>query len=232
MKIVDLSDKELPQDDNDKSIVYRKRPGTMSYTTKISVEDIASYLPEGKALSLTDEERKNLEVSLKRMSRGLMYTGVTVCPALDSAQYGKCTFFAECPFSETQKPYGSRCPIEMAYVHKWFDEYVEQLDIDIHNRTEVSMAERLAMIDLEEAKAYKALAVDGFEEQKVTKSEDGVSIERKLHNAVEYIDKLEKRKMSIFKSLAATRDSKNKEMSGDKLSASEILSKLQNKLKQ
>ena len=233
MQIVDLTDKDVRDEvvESGKSIVRKKRPGTLSYSTKITVEDIASYLPEGKTLSLTDQERQQLDVSLKRMSRGLMYTGVTVCPKPGSDQYGKCTFFAECPFSDANKPYGHKCPIEMAYVQKWFDEYVKQLDVDMHNKTEVSMAERLAMIDLEEAKAYSTLANEGFEQKKITKEDEGgVSIERKLHNAVEYIDKLEKRKLSILKAFAATRDNKNKDMQSGKLSASELIANIRKQL--
>lgn len=233
MHIVDLTDKDIVEEtsSNGKSIVRKKRAGTLSYSTKISVEDIASYLPEGKTLSLTSQERQQFDVSLKRMSRGLMYTGVTTCPKPGSDQSGKCTFFAECPFSTSQKPYGMKCPIEMAYVQKWFDEYVKQLDVDMHNKTEVSMSERLAMIDLEESKAYSVLANEGFEQKKITKEEEGgVSIERKLHNAVEYIDKLEKRKLSILKSFAATRDNKNKNMQQDKLSASELIANIRKQL--
>lgn len=233
MHIVDLTDKDIVEEtsSNGKNIVRKKRPGTLSHSTKVSVEDIASYLPEGKTLSLTDEEKQRLDVSLKRMSRGLMYTGVTVCPKPGSEQYGKCTFFGECPFSNADKPYGHKCPIEMAYVQKWFDEYVKQLDVDIHNKAEVSMIERLVMIDLEEAKAYAVLAREGFEQKKITKEEEGgMSIEKKLHNAVEYIDKLEKRKLSMLKSFAATRDNKNKDMQNGKLSTSEIIANIRKQL--
>ncbi len=234
MDIVDWTDRDASDevaDDGDKSIVRKKRPGTLSYSTKITVDDIAAYMPDDKTLSLTDDERQRLDVSLKRMSRGLMYTGITVCPTSSSDQYGKCTFFADCPFSDSNKPYGHKCPIEMAYVQKWFDEYVKQLDVDVHNKTEVSMAERLAMIDLEEAKAYSALAHEGFEQKKITKEDEGgISIERKLHNAVEYIDKLEKRKLSILKAFAATRESKSSDMQAGKLSASELIANIRKQL--
>ncbi len=228
MKVIDLSDKQLP--DDSKSIVRRHRPGTLSHGSKISVEDIVTYLPGNKTISIKDEERQSIDVTLKRMSRGLMYTGVTICPAHGDPKYGSCTFFAECPFSNEDCPYGSKCPLEMAYVQKWFDEYVKVLDVDTHNRVESTMVERLAMIDLEESRAYKKLSAEGFEEQKITKADNGVTIERKLHNAVEYIDKLERRKMSILKSLAATRDSKNKEMGSTQMSASELLAQMRTKL--
>ncbi len=194
--------------------------------SKVGLDDVLKYLPDGMALVVSEDELKRIESAVRRLTRGSAYTGILDCFGPEKCVYGK-----SCPFygTEVDYPLLQKCPFERAMADAWMDDYVESLGIDTGDKAELVLVEKLVEIDIEEARARAKLAKEDFEQVVVTENENGKRFERKLHNAVAYIEKLEKRRMTILKALMATRDTKFKELKKTALDPSTYAAKLRKK---
>lgn len=125
----------------------------------------------------------------------------------------KCVFASTCPLQkEDLAPINHECPLEMSMVKNFLGEYMEQMEIDPENLIELGMIRELVDQDVQSLRKTKILAKEDFiQENVVGVDADGDPVVRKeLHLAIDYEDKIFKRRQFLLKSLLATREAKAK----------------------
>jgi hypothetical protein len=130
-----------------------------------------------------------------------------------------CAYKETCPlFAEDEHPMGERCPLEISQILTRFQEYTKELNIqDFDNIIDMTLVKDLIDIDVQIIRADNKLAIDGdfIQMVTVTVTEDGDEIQNPaVHKAVEYKEKLLKKRHDILQLLNSTR----KDKAGDKLS--------------
>lgn len=125
----------------------------------------------------------------------------------------KCPVKHACPlFEQNIHPLGKKCPIEMAMVQQFFQDYVEELNVDVTRLVEVSMIRDLVDQEIQYMRKTNLLAKEDFiQDNVVGVTPDGKPLIRKeLHQAVEMEDKIHRRKEKLRSQLLATRESRAK----------------------
>lgn len=125
----------------------------------------------------------------------------------------KCIYANTCPLlAQGLAPKGNLCPIEMAIVQQFFQEYVEELNIDVTRLVEVSMIRDLVDQEVQYMRKTKILAEEHFiQENPIGIDPQGRPIiHKELHQAVEMEDKIHKRKDKLRSQLLATREARAK----------------------
>lgn len=127
---------------------------------------------------------------------------------------GEDCFIADrCPLmKEGIAPVGSACPIEMSYVQQFFYDYIEELDVDVERMVEVSIVRDLVDQEIQHIRKTWALSEEHFIQENVVGIDDegNVITQKQLHQAVDYEDKILKRKEKLRNALLATREAKAK----------------------
>lgn len=125
----------------------------------------------------------------------------------------KCVFASTCPLQrENLAPVGYKCPIEMSLIYNFMNDYMQQMDVDPEDMVEVGMIRELVDQDVQSLRKSKMLAKESFiQENIIGIDSDGDPVMKKeLHLAIDYEDKIFKRRQFLLKALLATREAKNK----------------------
>lgn len=132
--------------------------------------------------------------------------------------YGEeCAFAPSCPLlKENLHPEGDPCPIEAAAVHQFFSDYVEELEVDVTRMVEVSMVRDLVDQEIQQMRKTWLLSQEHFIQENVAgvDSEGNVVTKSELHQAIDYEERILKRKEKLRNALLATRESKAKAHQG------------------
>lgn len=128
-----------------------------------------------------------------------------------------CPYAKTCPLVEmNMAPVKERCPIEISQILQRFDAYTEELGIDTDNIVDMTLVKDLIDLDVQLNRADMKLAADGdfLQDIVVTVTENGDEITNPaIHKAVEYKEKLLKKRHDILQLLHSTR----KDKAGDKI---------------
>ena len=116
-----------------------------------------------------------------------------------------------CPlYQEDIHPLGQICPIEAKMVGKLMLGLMEELNVDPTSIIEVGMVRDLVDQEIQQLRKQNLLSQnDVIQENVIGISDDGEPILKKeLHLAVDWEDKIHKRKAALLKQLLATRESR------------------------
>lgn len=155
-----------------------------------------------------DHEKKALEnFRPTKIKTGMMASIPMICRG------------SHCPFAEScilEKegiaPVSEKCPIEMAAAMQFFGDYVEELEVDVTRMVEVSMVRDLVDQEIQQMRKTWLLSQEHFIQENVAgvDSDGNVITKKELHQAIDYEDKILKRKEKLRNALLATRESKAK----------------------
>lgn len=127
---------------------------------------------------------------------------------------GDACFVAEmCPLVDRGiAPVGKSCPIEMAAALQFFNDYIHELNVDTDRMVEVSMVRDLVDQEIQQMRKTWVLSQEHFIQENVAgvDSEGNVIVSKQLHQAIDYEEKILKRKEKLRNALLATRESKAK----------------------
>jgi hypothetical protein len=124
-----------------------------------------------------------------------------------------CPYAAVCPLQKAgDAPVGYSCPIEGAIVVEFATNYQREFGVDENSLTEVSMIRDLVDLEVQYMRSKKILAQEHFiQENPVGIDADGnVIVRKELHQAVDYDDKILRRKEKILNAFLATREARTK----------------------
>jgi hypothetical protein len=157
----------------------------------------------------TDEERDMVLEELRpSKTKTSMFSSIPMkCKARS------CTFADTCPLQQKNiAPQGKPCPIEMAMIRQFTEDYITELNVDPNNLVEVSMIRDLVDQEVQYIRKSKLLAKEDFiQENVIGISPQGEALmSKQLHLAVDLEDKLHKRKRDLRNSLMATREARAK----------------------
>lgn len=125
----------------------------------------------------------------------------------------RCVFAEVCPLLKKDlAPVGEKCPIEMAMVQQFQNEYMIDLGVDEDNLIEVALVRDLVDQEVQYHRKSWLLSMEHFIQENVmgVSPQGEVIMKKELHLAVELEDKLHRRKRDIRNQLLATRESKAK----------------------
>ncbi|HJS83617.1 MAG TPA: hypothetical protein VJ742_12360 [Nitrososphaera sp.] len=125
----------------------------------------------------------------------------------------KCTYANTCPLlAKNLAPVGEKCPLEMAMVSQFTNDYIEELGVDPNSLTEVSMIREMVDLEVQYLRATKVLANEHFIQENIVGIDpQGKPIFRKeLHLAVDFEDRIHKRRKDLRNQLLATREARAK----------------------
>lgn len=125
----------------------------------------------------------------------------------------QCAFADTCPLQQQGiAPIDKPCSIELAAIKQFAEEYMTELGVDPQNLVEVSMIRDLVDQEIQYMRKSKLLAKeDLIQEIVVGISPEGEPImTQQLHLAVDFEDKIHKRKKDLRNSLMATREARAK----------------------
>lgn len=124
-----------------------------------------------------------------------------------------CIYAPMAPAIHNSRPdYQKACPVEAAAVHEFFWDYVDELGVDVSRMVEVSMVRDLVDQEIQQLRKTIVLSDEHFIQEEVVgiDAEGHVVTAKGLHKAIDYEEKLLKRKEKIRNALLATRESKVK----------------------
>jgi hypothetical protein len=176
----------------------------------------------------------NIASQMANVKHGLYASIPMLCRGAD------CPYAGTCPLLAMElAPVAERCPLEVSKIMKRFEQYSQQLDIDEDNIVDMTLIKDLIDLDIQLIRADNKLAVDAdfIQDVTVTITEHGDEITQpQIHKAVEYKDKLLKKRHDVLGLLHSTR----KDKAGDKLTitldpstyASQLMAQAQASMKQ
>lgn len=170
-----------------------------------SFEDLRPDLFFPEAWNETQKAEAAELVRPQRVKTGMLSSIPMTCRG------SKCPYAEICPLLEKGLvPEGRACPIELAMVKEFFDSYVEELDVDTTKMVEVSMVRDLVNQEIQQNRSTWLLSLQHFIQENVMGVDaDGRPIYRKeLHFAVDYEDRIYKRKEKLRSALLATREAR------------------------
>jgi hypothetical protein len=134
---------------------------------------------------LNKTQRAQLEKKAKRLSYGELYTTVMECKGIDKCPYGKrCPYYLD---DESLLPIGEDCLLEAKNSAEWFEQYIDEYNVDRYKRSEIQLVINLVSIDVEISRAKAQMAREGMEQLEVTETEKGKTFSKKLHNLDRYV---------------------------------------------
>ena len=162
------------------------------------------HLPERLVQKIGSDALAQIEEQ-NEYEKGQLTTLVQYCRGKNKCPYGP-----ECPIKNP--PAGERCPLELYYQEKWFDEYVQSYNILPSDKKMQTLVVSLVAIEIQLMRQQAIIQQDGFEQTIVTETEDGrKKYDKKLHNVLTLINQLEDRKAKIMKQLDSMVQTKNTE---------------------
>lgn len=173
------------------------------------LEEMEKTIAKSLPAKWDDEKKKE---SMERTSAYRIKTGAfTSIPMI--CQNHKCPFKGTCEYyKDNSAPEGEPCPYEMGMLRTFIADYMEELDVDPENWVEVGQIRDLVDQEIQMIRKSKYLAKDDFiQENVVGVDSDGDPVFKKeMHLAVEWEDKILRRKAQMLKQILATRESKVK----------------------
>ena len=183
-------------------------------------ESLQSLIPKQDAmpaewkLSNTGMKAVNAAIAMAATKHGLYASIPMLCKA------DECPYAEVCPLIEMElAPHGERCPLEIARIIQKYEDYTRELHIDTEkgNIIDLTLIKDLIDLDIQITRADNKLAIDGdfIQDNVVGISEHtGEAITTPaIHKAVEYKDKLLKKRHDVLQLLHSTR----KDKAGDKI---------------
>ena len=162
--------------------------------------DIRKHLPKRVQRYLNEEQIKDLDNNKDILARGDISTIQMMCRGKEKCPYGE-----SCPFQNSAPPIGKPCPLEAMYQEQWLEDYIKAYGLDPGKKSHIALVQAIVTTDIELMRARAQLQYEGFEEHIYIEEEDEgkrrVRHEKKLHNLVELIDRLEKRKLQYLREL-------------------------------
>jgi hypothetical protein len=178
----------------------------------------------------TDEQRAIASEEIRpSKTKHSMFTAIPM-----SCQAKSCPFADTCPLMKVNlAPKGKPCPLEMAIVTQFTQEYMQELDVHPDNLVEVSMVRDLVDQEVQYMRKTKILAKESFiQENVIGVDNDGQPIMKKeLHLAVDLEDRLHKRRKDLRNQLLATREAKAK-VGQTQLDSAQAISDIITKMRQ
>lgn len=143
----------------------------------------------------------------------------------------KCPFADNCGLlKENLAPVGYPCPYEMGMVRTLMADYIEDLDVDTDNTIELCLIRDLADLEVQYLRKTKVLSKENFIQDFVVgaDAEGNPIFSTRLHLAIDYDEKLFKKKSILLKQFLATRESKAKAGIGTLEQAATMANMMQN----
>lgn len=163
------------------------------------------YYPE----EWTDEEKDYaVEQMRPAKTRANMFSSIPL-----KCKGPRCSFADTCPLQKQGiAPIDKPCSIELSAIKQFAEEYMVELGVDPNNLVEVSMIRDLVDQEIQYMRKSKILAKeDLIQEMIIGISPQGEPImSKQLHLAVDFEDKIHKRKKDLRNSLMATREARAK----------------------
>ena len=188
------------------------------------LEDFADQRPDYFYPESWSDEKKAEAVELVRPTR--MKTSMFASIPM-TCQGKNCPVAEICPLlAKNLAPVGKPCPIEFQVVQEAVVAYMEELGVDPGNLVEVSMVRDLVDQEIQYLRTSKKLSLEDFIQEDVIgiNENTGEPIFKKgMHIAVDLQDRIHKRKASLLKQLAATREQKIKAGQG-RLDSAQVIS--------
>jgi len=195
------------------------------------IQEIIKYYSDEHIDGITFTEREMERII--RYAQSLNYGTAVWVPLICTGQ-ALCVYKHVCPIID-KAPLGKKCIWEMQAVQKWFDDYVQSLEVDTNDKIERSQIMELVEADILNARASAVLGREGFvmENPVGTNPDTGETIfHKELHIAMQIKEKAQFRRDRIMKAFIATRDSKVKSMKGMVADSTEYFAKLREKAAQ
>lgn len=170
----------------------------------------------------TDEEQQEVaEIVRPQRMRTSMYASIPMnCTA------SKCPFADTCPLQmKGIAPEGKPCPIEMGMVVQFQADYMRELNVSENNVIESSMIRDLVDQEIQYLRKTKILAKEHFIQENIIGINEKTGepfFRQELHAAVEFEDKIHRRRKDLRNQLLATREAKAKAGLGDKDTARDL----------
>jgi hypothetical protein len=157
---------------------------------------------------LTPSQIKRLENQLKKThNRGLQFSGSMIC------QGPSCVMASACPLEKAgAPPIGLHCPIEQMEMERMRESLVDKMQIEEEDPVEMTRLNDLLVTIMIERRASAMLSADDVIEDTpafATNSGEVVNA-KKVHPALEVMDRCERRKATILREFVATREAKKK----------------------
>jgi hypothetical protein len=147
-----------------------------------------------------------------------------------------CRYRRECPLVAhgIDLPIDNYCPVELTLVQSWMMDMAKELQLDRENIFDLFSIGAIAINQIMTKRALRALSEEDFiVEHFRAMTPEGVAIfERRVNPSVTAIKELHKSSQGLQQDLMATRREKSKGEARTRLSPSETMKKLQEKLKQ
>ena len=179
------------------------------------------FFPE----SWSQEEKEQVleEIRPARM-RNTMFSSIPM-----QCQAKACPFANTCPLMKIHKaPKGYPCPLEMEIIHQFTIELMEEWQVDSGNLIEVAMIRDLVDQEVQYIRKAKVLGNEHFIKENVVgvneKTGEPIMVEG-LHAAVDFEDRIHKRRRDIRKEMLMSREARVKVAQGE-VDTSKIMSKL------
>lgn len=125
----------------------------------------------------------------------------------------KCVFADVCPLmKQNLAPKGNPCPIEMSAVQQFMVEYMTQLGVEPDDLIEVAMVRDLVDLEIQTMRTTWLRSKEHFIQDNVVgvDAEGNPIMRKELHLAIEYDDRILRRKKSLREQLLATREARAK----------------------
>ena len=189
---------------------------------KAFMEELESMRPDLVYAHGWSESEKAEAVDMLRPNKvkaGMLQAIPQRCKAED------CDFAPSCPLLKRGlAPEGAACPIEAASVLQLFSDYVEELDVDTDRMVEVSLVRDLVDQEIQQMRKTWMLSQESFIQENVIGIDEAGNVvtKKELHQAIDYEERLLKRKEKLRNALVATREAKVKAGQGKPDSATVV----------
>lgn len=174
------------------------------------------------------EAQKNKAVEMLRPSRvkaGMLSAIPLWCRGEE------CQFSPSCPLlKEGLAPANTgKCPIEQSMMLQLFNDYVDELEVDTTRMVEVSIVRDLVDQEIQQIRKTWLLSQEDFIQENVVGVDEmgNVQTRKELHQAVDYEERILKRKEKLRNALLATREAKYKAGQNKADAANQVASLLQ-----
>ena len=123
-----------------------------------------------------------------------------------------CPYARVMPLIHSGGPTNKPCPVELAAVREFFMDYVRELDVDVERMVEVSIVRDLVDQEIQLMRKSIRMGQEDFIQENVAglDSEGNVVLKKELHQAVDYEDRILRRKERLRNQILATREAKAK----------------------
>lgn len=171
-----------------------------------------------------NQKKQVLEEINPRRSKSAMFASIPM-----RCEGAKCPVADTCPLlKKNLAPVGESCPIEAGIVHAFMNEYMNELNVDPDTLVEVSMVRDLVDLEIQYIRSSKRLAKEDFISKVVVGINEKTGepiINEQLHVAIDFQDRIYKRKRDLRKELLASREARVKLGMGD-VDNSQVIAKI------